>query len=94
MKSEKDAYKGEWDFDGSCAPPEDGKSFSGPYGAQDTFSLGCFQWVRRGKDGKGVGLKKGKVVHRVKGRCSAPAEAYAAAREYCKKKNARRRAGE
>jgi hypothetical protein len=86
MKNEKDAYEGEWDFDGSCAPGEDG-SWSGA-GTYETFTLGCFQWVRRGKDGRGVGLKKGKVMYRIKGYVSAPKAAYLSAREYCLNKNA------
>ena len=74
MKDEKDAYEGEWDFDGSCAPPETGR---GPArDGMETFSLGCFGWVRRGKDGQGRGLKKGKVTYHVKGVVSGPAEAY------------------
>lgn len=85
MKSEKDAYEGEWDFDGSCAPPEHGGYSS--QGIHETFSLGCFQWVRRGKDGNGIGLKKGKVQYRVEGRASSPAAAYKGAREFCAKKN-------
>lgn len=85
MKNPKDAYEGEWDFDGSCAPPETG-GYSGQ-GTYETFSLGCFQWVRRGKDGKGDGLKKGKVSYRIKGWVSSPAEAYQRARKFCAAKN-------
>lgn len=79
-------YEGMWDFDGSCAPPEHGGAAR--WASQETFTLGCFQWVRRGKDGQGKGLKKGRVQYRVKGRNSSPAEAYATARAYCEKKNA------
>ncbi len=87
MKSERDAHEGEWDFDGSCAPKEHGGH--SPLGAgQQTFSLGCFQWVRRGRLGTGEGLKKGKIMYRVKGQVSAPDEAYQKAREYCAKQNA------
>ncbi len=87
MKRHDEAYEGEWDFDGSCAPKEDGSN-SGRH-TYETFTLGCFQWVRRGKDGQGKGLKKGKVMWRVSGRTDAPAEAYRIAREYCAKQNAR-----
>ncbi len=87
MKRHDEAYEGEWDFDGSCAPNEDGSTRN--WNGQATFSLGCFQWVRRGKDSQGKGLKKGKVMWRVSGRTDAPAEAYRAAREYCAKQNAR-----
>jgi hypothetical protein len=76
MKQEKDAYEGEWDFDGACAPNEDGTRNS----THETFSLGCFQWVRRGKDGRGEGLKKGKVQYRIKGNAWHPAKAYQEAR--------------
>lgn len=86
-KNGPEPYEGMWDFDGSCAPGEDG---SGPQWAwMETFSLGCFQWVRRGKDGTGAGLKKGRVQYRVKGRVDAPKAAYEAARAYCARRNAR-----
>ena len=86
MKDPKDAREGEWDFDGSCAPPENG---GGPiWDGMETFSLGCFQWVRRGNDGRGKGLKKGKVQYRVKGLVADPADAYGRARAYCARKNA------
>jgi len=85
MKLESEAYEGEWDFDGSCAPPEDGKEITWNH----TFTLGCFQWVRRGKEGNGKGLKKGKVMYRVKGYTDNPKAAYQKAREYCARKNAK-----
>lgn len=78
-------YEGMWDFDGSCAPNEDG-STKGAY-QPETFSLGCFQWV--GRSG-GKGFKPGKVQYRVKGVTHDPAPAYAKAREYCAKKNAQK----
>ena len=87
MKNEKDAFEGEWDFDGSCAPSEN----VGRYDEirwNHTFSLGCFQWVKRGKNGEGKGLKKGRVMYRVKGYTDSPKEAYEKARAYCAKKNA------
>ena len=87
MKDYRDAYEGEWDFDGACAPPENGgQSRAG--GLHETFTLGCFQWVRRGKNHDGTTLKKGRVVYRIKGRVSDPKPAYEAAREYCAKWNA------
>ena len=82
MKDATEAYEGEWDFDGSCAPKEDSSGRS--YG-QETFTLGCFQWV---KMARGKRLKKGKVQYRVKGHVTEAAEAYRKAREYCAKKNA------
>ena len=79
--SEKRAYL--WDFDGACAPGEDGQSpvFVG----WETFTLGVFQWVPT-KDG--AHLKKGKVVRRIKGRTHDPAPAYEAARAECARRNA------
>ncbi|MDO3431216.1 hypothetical protein QWJ46_00815 [Rhizobium sp. CBN3] len=77
---DKHIYEGMWSFDGSCAPPENGVSRH-LYG---TFTLGCFQWVKKSS---GKGLKRGKVQHRVKGKTSDPKPAYEAAREYCAKKN-------
>jgi hypothetical protein len=74
-------YEGMWDFAGSCAPPEHGARLT----SQETFTLGCFQWVRIARGKK---LKKGKVQYRVKGNASDPAPAYVAARAYCAKKNA------
>ena len=76
-------YEGMWDFDGACAPPEDGgrATFSG----QLTFTLGCFQWVKRSK---GKALKRGRVTYRVNGHVESPKTAYEAARAYCARKNA------
>ena len=86
MKDPKDAREGEWDFDGACAPAEDGSDTSG-WSAQKTFSLGCFQWVRRGKAGQGEGLKKGRICHRICGQVAALAAVYAGARAYCERRN-------
>lgn len=85
MKHYSEAYEGEWDFHGACAPKEDGSSKF--YNGQDTFTLGCFQWVRRGKSGQFPELKKGPVKYRVKGMVTNPKPAYETAREYCAKKN-------
>ena len=85
MKQEP--YEGMWDFAGSCAPGEEGGTV---LTSQETFTLGCFQWVRRGKDGQGKGLKKGKVQYRIKGHVSDPERAYRDARNYCARKNAER----
>lgn len=61
----------QWDFDGSCAPRENVHSTS-----WKTFSLGIFQWIPKSS---GKGLKRGKVVRRVKGYCDVADEAYAKA---------------
>ncbi len=79
-------YEGMWACDGCCAPPENGAGARTTM--MQTFTLGCFQYVRRGKDGQGDGLKRGRVRHRVKGQTSDPAPAYAEARAYCAAKNA------
>ena len=50
---------GEWDFDGACDPA---KGYM-PAG-QQTFTLGIFQWIPKAG---GRGLKRGKVVERVRG---------------------------
>lgn len=85
MKSEETAYEGEWDFYGSCAPSRDGSEpvFAG----QVTFTLGLFQWVRRGRAGSGKGLKCGKVQYRVKGRVDNAAAAYFEAERLCSERN-------
>ena len=75
-------HEGMWDFEGPCAPNEDG---SNPPWGQETFTLGCFQWVRMARGKK---LKKGKISYRIKGHAADPAPVYAAARAYCAKKNA------
>lgn len=74
-------YEGMWDFDGSCAPPENGEAKH----HYETFTLGCFQWVCRSSGKK---LKRGKVVYRIKGLTADPKPAYASARKWCGEKNA------
>lgn len=86
MKCEKTAREGEWDFDGACAPPEGFRSAS--YYGFERFTLGCWQWTRRGKNGQGVGLKKGKVQYRIRGKVRDSADVYARARLYCEGRNA------
>lgn len=72
---------GTWDFYGACAPNEDARELS----MQETFTLGCFQWVSMAR---GRGVKRGKVQYRVKGSTRSPREAYDEARAFCAKKNA------
>jgi hypothetical protein len=86
MKKAAEAVEGEWDFEGSCAPREDGSDIP-RFSGHISFTLGCFQWVRRGRDGQGSALKKGTIQHRVKGRVEDPGPAYAAARAFCERKN-------
>lgn len=85
MSDTNTIYEGMWDFAGSCAPPEDGSRGS-VFPGQLTFTLGCFQWVRRSGSKK---LKRGRVTYRVNGHVESPKVAYEAARAYCAKKNAR-----
>ena len=75
------------DFEGKCAPYRDGSNPAFP--TQETFALGIFQWVRRGKNGTGKGLKPGKVQQRVKGRVDAAFEAYHEAERLCAERNAK-----
>lgn len=67
---------GTWDFYGSCAP---GNAYYGYI----TFTLGIFQWLPARR-----GVKRGKVVQRVKGYSSKPKVAYAKAIEIVEGKNA------
>lgn len=85
MKQESEAYEGMWDYDGSCAPNRDGTGTA--WHGQETFTLGLFQWVRRGRDGTGEGLKRGKVQERVKGYVGLAHEAYDKAEQICAERN-------
>ena len=66
---------GKHDFDGNCAPGAAGEI---KYFAQDTFSVGIFQWVLKSS---GKGCKRSAVKVRVKGSFDRPAGVYAKARE-------------
>lgn len=68
---------GAWDYDGRCAP--DGRSGNL---WNESFSVGIFQWKVKAK---GHGVKKGKVVRRIKGRCVDYKRVYKKAEELCKK---------
>ena len=70
-----DPKAGEWDFDGSCAPHCAGAGWGSHY---LTFTLGIFQWVPKAN---GEGLKRGKVIRRVKGYTASPDEAFEKARQ-------------
>ena len=76
-------YPGKWDYDGACDPLD-----GGDYAGMVTFTLGCWQWVRRGRNADGKGLKPGKVSYRIKGYVSDPNKAHAEARAYCERKQA------
>ncbi len=70
---------GKWDYDGQCAPASTQVRF-------DTFSVGIFQWLPKSR---GKGLKRGKVVARVKGSTSDAEMVYAEAARTCEEWNAR-----
>ena len=63
----------EWDYDGACAP--------GNYGMNGTtFSLGIFQWIPK----KSKGLKRSKVVYRIKGYSNNPDKTFDKAKKVIK----------
>jgi hypothetical protein len=69
----------EYDFDGACAPGQ-----PGAYAHAVSFSLGIFQWIPRASK---KGLKRGKVVRRIKGYLRNPEEALGRARAVCEELN-------
>lgn len=68
MKTNPKPY--EWDYFGACEPT--GKN------SWITFSLGIFQWLPKAG---GRGLKRGKVIKRVRGNVIDKADVYAKADE-------------
>ena len=66
---------GKYDFDGECAPHRN------PKHSWATFTLGIFEWVA--KSG-GKGLKRDKILVRVKGETANPGPAYEEARDRCR----------
>lgn len=64
------------DFDGECMP-----SGSQAFGNFSTFSVGIFRWLPKAS---GKGLKKSKVIYRVRGKVDNAELMYARAREVCK----------
>lgn len=88
---------GRYDFDGACvflyptSPPGwRGKKVAMPDNGQQTFSLGIYRYIERA-DG---GLKRGKVVRRVKGHfgtgADAPERAFEEAERVCEELEAGR----
>ena len=73
----KEPKEGEWDYDGNCAPGQQGKTWN------ETFSVGIFQWLQK-KNGKG--LKRGKSICRIRGDCKNPQEVYDKAEEVIKRR--------
>ena len=78
MKTAETAQPYEWDWGGECMP-EANTSWG-----FETFSVGIFQWVPT-KNGKG--LKRAKVVKRIRGRLCDPEPVYQQAREECERRN-------
>jgi len=72
----KKAYN--WDYDG-VYKPGGSHAFGNVH-----FSVGIFQWLPKTK---GIGLKRGKTIQRVKGLSSNPEEVYEKAEEICKELN-------
>ena len=68
-----------YDWDGACAP---GGAASGAY---HTFSVGIFQWQPKAG---GKGLKRSRVLTRIRGLIVKPEEVYHEAQEICDKLNA------
>lgn len=62
-----------YDYSGSCAP----RASELRWGAQKTFSVGIFQWVRKEKGG----LKRSAVVYRISGSVHTPEKVYQRAEE-------------
>ena len=70
----KEPKAGDWDYDGACAIPA-----NMVYHGWVTFSVGIFQWVPRSG---GKGIKRGKVMQRIRGYCGNPQEVYDRAEAY------------
>ena len=67
MRPNPNAIAEEWDYDGYCAPHNTSSD------AFETFTLGVFQWLPKASR---KGLKRGKVVERIKGTRHNPSLAY------------------
>lgn len=80
---EGDKALGSWDFDGDCAPKEDGSDVH--RWQSPSFTLGIFQVEAKAQ---GKGIKRGKVQLRVEGATANPGPAYALARKTCLELNA------
>lgn len=78
MKNSDNKLAYEWDYDGACSPAALG------HAGQETFSLGIFQWIPKANGG---GLKRGKVIRRIRGRCDNAAAVFDVAIALCKSMN-------
>jgi hypothetical protein len=70
------AYK--YDFDGACAP-------GSGWALHQTFSYGIFQWLPKKS---GIGLKRSKVVKRIRGHVMDEAKIKQQAQDFCNTLNA------
>jgi len=77
MKQNPNAY--EYDWDGACKP-------GGMQCFGNTFSVGVFQWLPKAS---GKGLKRGKVIKRIKGYTAKPDDVYKQADQLCKELDAK-----
>lgn len=78
MKTNPKPY--EWDWHGQFEPHRKRNR----YWNMETFSVGCFQWIPE----KLIGLKRGPVAKRFRGRTSDPQAVYAKAQAWCDERNA------
>ena len=76
MLGPDDRTAGKYDYDGGCAP-----CLGGTYKGQETFSIGIFRWLPKAS---GKGLKRGKVVYRIRGKVSDAEKVYSRAQEICR----------
>jgi hypothetical protein len=79
MKTAETAQPYEWDWDGAEIPS---KWINPPQ--FKTFSVGVFQWIPKASAN---GLKRGKVVKRIKGLTANPEEVFQKARIECEERN-------
>lgn len=68
----------EFDYDGSCAP-EKFKAKGWSIAPNQTFSVGIFQWIPKKY---GEGLKRSRVMKRMRGYSNQPEELYERAGKY------------
>jgi hypothetical protein len=74
MKKDR-KHLGNYDWSGDCDP-----NGNNSYPHSDTFSVGIFRWIAKNNFS---GIKKGKVILRIKGDTSNPKDVYDAADSWC-----------
>lgn len=80
MAGLENKIEGQYDFDGDCMPGEHSKLSIEAY-PKSTFSVGIFQWLLKAS---GKGLKRSKVVYRVRGKVGNAELVYGRARRICR----------